>query len=331
MTDHRTHRRAPLWASRVATAGLGVALSWSSAWAAKPEWAGHGEEGPALREPPAHGRDGGPSAKVSIPTDPAAVGAQAVSDAAAEGVRPLHGFVVGAALSSGRDPIGSEGTSWRLQPVWGLWMGRFRLSSGGAAGLWNVGREAVIDPGLSTTVVSDSNWSLGASLHWDDGRAANDDDPRLRGLPAVRKTLRGRVSLGYAFAPRWSLSARVSQDLLGRGGGTQMSADLTYRRPVSAGTHWDVSAGFTAGSAAYRDTRYGIAPDVAQAVGRAAYRLGAGPESLRLGWRITSAIDHDWVVFGGIGFTRLLGAAAQSPLVGSRQVWGASIGVAYRR
>lgn len=245
--------------------------------------------------------------------------------------RPVQGYVIGAALSSSRDPVGSAGQALGLRPVWGVWIGRFRLSSGGAASLWNVGREAVVDAGLSTTLASHSDWSLGASLRWDGGRARDDDDPLLRGVPPVRATLRGRLALGYAFAPRWSASVSVSQDLLDRGGGAQVSAGLTYRRPVSPSTHWDLSAGVSAGSAEHRLGRYGIVPDAAALAGRAAYVPGAGPESIQLGWRITSAIDHDWVVFGGVGVTRLLGAAAQSPLVGARQAWGASVGVAYRR
>lgn len=255
----------------------------------------------------------------------------ALGQVAEDRARPVQGYVIGAGLSASRDSIGSSGYTVGLRPVWGVWFGRFRLSSGGAASLWSVGREAVVDAGLSTTLVSHSDWSLGASLRWDDGRAADDDDPRLRGVPAVRATLRGRLALGYAFTPRWSVSAGVSQDLLGRKGGAQLSAGLTYRRPVSASTYWDLSAGLAAGSAEHRLSQYGIAPAAAALAGRTAYVPGGGPESLQVGWRVVSALDHDWVLYGGVGVTRLLGAAAQSPLVGARQTWGASVGIAYRR
>ncbi|MEW6695119.1 MltA-interacting protein MipA [Tepidimonas thermarum] len=248
-----------------------------------------------------------------------------------ESARPALGYVLGGGLSVGRDAVGSSGYALGLRPVWGVWWGRFRLSSGGAASLWNVGRETVVDAGLSTTLVSRSNASLSASLRWDEGRAADDDDPRLRGVPAVRATLRGRLALGYALRPGWSVRAGISQDLLGRGGGTQWSAGLAYRHPVSARSHWDLSAELTGGSAAYRLAHYGIAPAAAGPTGRAAYVPGGGPESVQVGWGLVSALDQDWVLYGGVGVTRLLGAAARSPLVGARQTWGASVGVAYRR
>lgn len=245
--------------------------------------------------------------------------------------RPVHGYVVGAAVADGRDHVGQGGHTLTLQPVWGLWVGRFRLSTGGATALWGVGREAVVDAGLSTTLVSRSDWSLGASLRWDEGRQADDADPLLRGAPAVRGTLRGRLALGYALGPRWSASAGVSQDLLGRAGGAQVSAGLTYRHPLSPRTHWDFTWGVRAGDATYLRSVYGLSPEAAARAGRTPHEPGAGAEGVQLGWRIVSALNHDWVAYGGVGVSRLVGDAARSPLVGARQVWSAHIGLAYRR
>ncbi len=263
---------------------------------------------------------------------PAAVAAQAAPDAAPPEPPPrtVQGYVIGAALVDGRDPVGQSARTSTLQPVWGLWVGRFRLSSGGAATLWGVGREALVDAGLSTTLVRRSNASLSASLRWDEGRETDEDDPLLRGASPVRGTLRGRLSMGYAPAPRWSLSLGISQDLLGRAGGAQVSAGLSYRYPVSARSHWDLGGSIRAGNATYLRTVYGLSSAAAARVGRPPYEPSAGAEAVQLDWRLVSALDRDWVVYGGVGVSRLVGAAARSPLVGARQVWSAQIGLAYR-
>lgn len=248
------------------------------------------------------------------------------TEVAAEASAPVRHYLIGASLSSSRNQIGQAGRGIGLQPVWGFWAGRYRLSGGGATALWNVGRETVVDPGLSTTLLHDSTWSLGASLGWGGARQSG-DDARLKGVPDLRSTLRGKLSAGYAFAPRWSLGLGASHDLLDRDGGGQYSAALSYRQPLSPSAYWDASLGLSWGSATYLQGRYGIPAGVP---GREAYRVPGGLEAVQLGWRILAGIDHDWVAFAGIGLSRLLGDVARSPLVGERQVWSASAGIAYR-
>ena len=51
---------------------------------------------------------------------------------------------------------------------------------------------------------------------------------------------------------------------------------------------------------------------------------------MSLGLGYTTALNHNWVGYAGLSLSRLLGDAARSPVVGQRQLWGASVGVAYR-
>lgn len=243
----------------------------------------------------------------------------------AESKAPVRHYLIGAALSSSQDHVGSDGRELGLQPILGFWFGRYRLSTGRASSLWNVGRATVVDPGLSTTLLSNSDWSLGASLNWDGGRKSG-DDPLLAGVPDLRSTLRGKLSVGYAFAPRWSLGLSSSHDLLGRDGGGRYSASLGYRQPLSELSYWDASLAASWGNRDYMRSHYGI-PASAQ---RAAYSLDGGIEGVSLGLGYTTAINHNWVGYAGLSLSRLLGDAGSSPVVGSRQLWGASVGVAYR-
>ena len=238
---------------------------------------------------------------------------------------PVRHYLIGAALSSSQGHIGSDGRHLGLQPILGFWAGRYRLSTGRASSLWTVGRETVVDPGLSTTLLSHSDWSLGASLSWDSGRKS-EDEPLLAGVPDLRSTLRGKLSVGYAFAPRWSLGLSSSHDLLGHEGGGRYSASLGYRQPLSERSYWDTSLSANWGNRDYMRSHYGIPASAL----RGPYRLDGGIEGLSLGLGYTTALNHHWVSYAGLSLSRLLGDAARSPVVGTRQLWGASVGVAYR-
>ena len=144
-------------------------------------------------------------------------------------------------------------------------------------------------------------------------------------MPDLHSTLRGKLSVGYAFAPRWSLGLGASHDLLDHGGGGSYVASLGYRQPLSERSYWDASLSASWGNRSYMQGHYGV-PDGSPR----AYQVEGGIEGMGLGWGYTAAINHNWVAYGGVNYSRLLGDAASSPVVGARDVWGAGIGIAYR-
>ena len=237
-------------------------------------------------------------------------------------------YLLGATLSSGRDPLGTSEQRLRLRPIWAFQLGRLRFATSGASALLAQGRESV-DSGVSTVLTRSDRVSLSTSLSIDEGRSWR-DDPVYAGLPRVRDTVRGRVTAGLTLGPRWSGSLRASQDLLGREGGLRIDSGLNYRHPVSPLTHWDLSLGLGWANGTYRQTHYGIAPAAAAATGLQAYGLGSGFDGLSLGWRITSALNRRWVAYGGLSAYQLQGAAARSPLVTRSTTFGATLGLAYR-
>lgn len=237
-------------------------------------------------------------------------------------------YLIGASLNSATGSMSDDGADLKLRPMWAFQWGRFRFASGGASALLSLGREKV-DAGLSTQLVKDSDWSVSTSLRLDSGRSS-DDDKRTAGLPDIRPTVRGRVSVGYALGPRWSLGVSGSQDLLGRNGGLEMSTNLSYHHPVSSGTWWGASVGASWANATYAQARYGIDPVAAAATGRTAYASSAGWTGMSLGWSMATVISPHWVAFGGVGVSRALGAAADSPLTSRTWTHSANVGLAYR-
>lgn len=66
------------------------------------------------------------------------------------------------------------------------------------------------------------------------------------------------------------------------------------------------------------------------AAGLPGHRPRAGLFQTGVGLDLTHSISEHWVAFGGIGYTRLQGDAARSPLVHRRGGFTASIGLAWR-
>lgn len=237
-------------------------------------------------------------------------------------------YLIGASLSSGRDPFGTSDQRLSLRPIWAFQLGRFRFATSGASALLAQGRESV-DSGVSTVLTRSDLVSLSTSLAIDEGRSWR-GDPVYDGLPRVRDTLRGRITAGVTISPRWSASLRASQDLLGREGGLRLDSGLNYRHPISPLTHWDLSLGVGWGNRTFNQTHYGIAPAAASATGLQPHDLGAGVDAVSLGWRITSALNQRWVAYGGLNVSQLQGGVARSPLATRTTTWGATVGLAYR-
>jgi outer membrane scaffolding protein for murein synthesis (MipA/OmpV family) len=64
--------------------------------------------------------------------------------------------------------------------------------------------------------------------------------------------------------------------------------------------------------------------------GKPAYTPGAGLRDVHFGVQFKHALSKHWFVFGGAGTSRLLGPAADSPLVEKPSGSAASFGVAWR-
>ena len=238
-------------------------------------------------------------------------------------------FLIGASVVSGTSHVGTaQGAATDLKPLWAFQLGPLRVSRSRASALMSVGRES-LETGLSTEFKATEDISLSASLRLDNGRSFA-DDPLLRGLPDIGTTLRARLSARRALGPRWSWSMNTDHDLLGRKGGLRLGTGVNYAYPYSADTQWDFSMGLGMGNARYLQTHYGISLEGAQATGRDTYQLSGGLENLRSGINISTALGDNWVAFGGLEMSRMLGRAARSPLVGRLATHSVTVGIAYR-
>ena len=124
---------------------------------------------------------------------------------------------------------------------YGAWAGRYRLSERARELALAVGRETIVDAGLSTTLLSRSGLVARRLAEPGTPVAKSGSDPLLAGVPDPLD-LNAASSVGYAFAPRWSLrSGRQSRPCSDHGGGGSYVASLSYRQPPSERSYWDAS------------------------------------------------------------------------------------------
>jgi outer membrane protein len=237
-------------------------------------------------------------------------------------------YLLGASLSVGPEYDGASRQRVRIRPVWAAKLGRFRITTSGGSALLGFGRE-VAGAGASTQLLEGDKWRLGLSLRIDSGRDSG-DARTTRGLPDVRRTLRARLYANYSLTPDWNVGASLSQDVLGRQGGLTAGVDLGWRFYRSAETEWTAGLGVSAADARNLRSYYGVPAAAAADTGLPAYEPGAGLRGAHFGVNFKHALSKHWFVFGGAGTSRLLGPAADSPLVQRPGGSSAAVGVAWR-
>ena len=246
--------------------------------------------------------------------------------AAEEPPKPLFNYALGAIVGSSPDYAGGDGRKNSLRPAWAIEYGRFRLSTSRGSAFMGHGlgpRES----GASATLAQGDQFNLSASLRIDKGRDGS-DAPILVGLPSVRSTLRARVSAGYALTPRWSVGAGLSQDILGRDGGAQLSTSVGYTWPVTEQTKVTFGAGASFGDRTYLRGHFGVPAGGSGAL--SAFDPGAGLYSVDAGVEVMSAINRHWVILGAARVSQLKGDARRSPLTVEPTGYSVSVGLAYR-
>jgi outer membrane protein len=167
---------------------------------------------------------------------------------------------------------------------------------------------------------------------------SNVDDDQVRRLPSIGKTIEAGVFGGLEFvAPgdprkRIRLDARIQQDLASEHDGWLASTGVQGWYPLEGLAEVGLALGTTYGSGDYMSTYFGVrAADSAQS-GLDAYDADAGFRDVRLTLGVMVPVTEHWLLGAGLMFMRLVGNAADSPIVddaGSPNQISGGLGVAY--
>jgi len=237
-------------------------------------------------------------------------------------------YLLGASVMNKPEYEGATTRENKFRPLWAVQFGRWRLSTAGGSALLGFGREGA-GPGASTMLIERRRLRLGLALRLDHGRNSGDAST-TRGLPDVKRTLRGRIYANYSLAPDLNIGANLSQDLLGRQGGLTAGLDLGWRFYRSPTLEWTSGIGISAGDATNLRSYFGVPESAVAASGKPAYEPGGGLRDAHAGVGFTRPFAKHWFVFGSAGVSELLSPVADSPLVKKREGHYAAVGLAWR-
>ncbi|MBU0751307.1 MAG: MipA/OmpV family protein [Gammaproteobacteria bacterium] len=131
----------------------------------------------------------------------------------------------------------------------------------------------------------------------------------------------------------WQARADIRKDVSNGDGGTTVNLSAGYGMPVAQKLRLRANLDTTWASAAYANTFYGIDATQAANSGLAQYEAGSGIKSVGASLMADYVIDREWGAYASLRYKRLVGDAADSPIVagfGSESQVTTSVGIKYR-
>ncbi len=189
-------------------------------------------------------------------------------------------------------------------------------------------------PGVEADVIASRAFDAGPVLRWDGGRdPANIDNAAVSALPKIDGSvmLGGFAQFNYPLADGMFLSPRVTvlQGLDGGHEGLIVEGTLGVTRVMDDWT-FGGRAGVTYADDDYMNALFSVGP--ASPSGLAAFNPGPGIKDIGLSVFGTYKLSDNWSVTGVAGYKRLVGDAADSPIVsvaGDENQGFLSLGVSY--
>ena len=236
---------------------------------------------------------------------------------------------VGLTLRHGPAFLGSSDLGYHLTPAGFLRYGRISLTGSGG---FTTRTSDDVERGLAAELARRGKFRVSLGLRFDSGRS-DSDSPELAGMGDIRKTVRARWSARWDPNPQWRVTAGISSDLLGRGGGVVGDLGATRRWQWGPGESLALGVALTGAGQRYLQNWHGVSADQARTSGLPAFQASSGLRDVQVSavWRTEfEAWGQPFGAFVGAGHTRLLGPAADSPLTRKRDFGTAAGAVVWR-
>ena len=161
--------------------------------------------------------------------------------------------------------------------------------------------------------LADDRVQLGPLVRYRFGRDEDDNDA-LRGLGDIDDSIELGAFATYSFAP-WSLGLELFQDVSGAHEGltAELSAGYAARLGPKLRMRSELSASWASGS--YMESFFGISGAQARQSGLQRHEAEAGVKDVGLSLNLDYAVTESWKLTTLLGYQRLLGDAADSPIV----------------
>lgn len=183
--------------------------------------------------------------------------------------------------------------------------------------------------GVGVNLYRDSHWRLATALSAGLSRRKESDDPRLRGLGDVNRTV--SAGIGVAYTQDWfTVRTSVLTDVLNRGHGTLVRLGALGRYRADEQLTLFAGPGLTWADSRYTQTFFGVDANQSAASGLPQFGTHAGLNSVGFSLGAGYRFDRHWRagVFGSV--SRLQGDAASSPITENRSQYFVGAVVSYR-
>ena len=161
--------------------------------------------------------------------------------------------------------------------------------------------------------------ALGLTLGYDGGRDPEDiDSGVLDGLATIEGAARIGANFDYdlgAFSLGEVAAFAELEHSLGGSDGTTLELGLRTRKHLNARFSIHASAAATVSDSKYMGAYFGISAADAAASGYSVYEAGAGLHRVDIGLGATYLLGDHWLLRGEMAVGKLLGDAADSPIV----------------
>jgi len=179
---------------------------------------------------------------------------------------------------------------------------------------------------LGVYAIRDKGLKAGPILSWTGGRSEDDND-KLEGLGDVDSSIEagGFLSYRHKFV-RFRMEARQDINSGHDGALVELSAGTTLpiKKPrifIALGTTW--------ASDDYMESFFGVTPQQSAGSGLHTYNAGAGIKDINLSLAAGYPITNRWRVGAKLEYKRLVGDAADSPIVDAENQFMGGIGISY--
>ena len=179
---------------------------------------------------------------------------------------------------------------------------------------------------LGVNLIREKNLKAGPILSWTGGRDEDDND-KLEGLGDIDNSIEAGGFISYRMKPfRFSLEARHDVNSGHEGGLVELSGGTTlpFKKPrvfIALGATW--------ASDDYMKSFFSVTSKQSGASGLPTYKAEAGIKDINISMTAGYPITNRWRVGGKVEYKRLLGDAADSPIVVDENQFLAGIGISY--
>jgi outer membrane protein len=173
---------------------------------------------------------------------------------------------------------------------------------------------------LRSNLIPSEHWRLGFTAHFIKDYD-NVEDDRVKNISSTEKALMVGGTVGYDFLAGLKQDAALEFDGLAdalHGNGYTLTPRFRFRTPVSDSLLFEATASGTYASGDYMENFFGVTSGDARHSGLHVYDANSGFKDVAFSASLTYSLSAHWSLTGLGSFERLLGDAADSPIVKDR-------------